>query len=138
MYVHVAATQPARSQSIAEDKSWAENACINQFQTKKGGHPLSYHTRGSVLTLMKMMKVCTVQRKRQFRWTDGHMGHLIVARLYTCKVGKEVDSDLYVERGDGTWRTTLPLCNISDAPTILLFVTTQSLPFICPLCELRL
>lgn len=59
MYVHVAATQPARSQSIAEDKSWAENACINQFQTKKGGHPLSYHTRGSVLALMKM-EVCTV------------------------------------------------------------------------------
>lgn len=39
MYVHVAATQPARSQSIAEDKSWAENACINQFQTRKGGIP---------------------------------------------------------------------------------------------------
>lgn len=59
MYVHVAATQPARSQSIAEDKSWAENAYINQFQTKKGGHPLSYHTCGSVLALMKM-EVCTV------------------------------------------------------------------------------
>lgn len=47
-------------------------------------------------------------------------------------VGKEVDSDLHIEIGDGTWRTTLPLCNISDGPTILLFVTTQSLPFICP------
>lgn len=44
MYVHVAATQPARSQSIAEDKSWAENACINQYQTKKGASPLISHS----------------------------------------------------------------------------------------------
>lgn len=86
MYVHVAATQPARSQSIAEDKSWAENACINQFQNKKGGHPLSYHTRGSVLALMKM-EVCTVERKRQFQWTDGHMGtpDRCPTKVYTCR-----------------------------------------------------
>lgn len=73
MYVHVVETQPARSQSIAEDKSWAENACINQLDQKRG-HPLSYHTRGSVLALMKM-EACTVMyraAKASVRWKGAY------------------------------------------------------------------
>lgn len=74
MYVHVAATQPARSQSIAEDKKLGRKCLYKPVADQKRGHPLSYHTRGSVLALMKM-EACTVMyraAKASVRWTGAY------------------------------------------------------------------